>query len=233
LSLVSGERGRSQLGPGLAPGLFGGRRRGDGDLSAAGRDGSAKAASRRELCEILFSAGFILPPSLTAWRRMGYRPVTAARVTNKPMSTPPPESCKDSSHELVQARRTVRPPRLSPWRSERDFNPRGPGIDRAKGTRGLYLRGSGPLGRSESGSAFGGANKRLAKPAHGFLLAAFLCKCRSELQGHHQIYEPSTRAGFSGGHHCNVAKHLAFVWCALMQRPECATLRAMGGVIHD
>jgi hypothetical protein len=29
------------------------------------------------------------------------------------------------------------------------------------------------------------------------------------------------------------AKHLAFVWCALMQRPECATLRAMGGVIHD
>jgi hypothetical protein len=40
----------------------------------------------------------------------GYRPVTAARVTNKLMSTPPPESCKDSSHELVQARRTVRPP---------------------------------------------------------------------------------------------------------------------------
>jgi hypothetical protein len=84
-----------------------------------------------------------------------------------------------------------------------------------------------------SPAAPGGANKRLAKPAHGFVLAAFLCKCRSELQGHHQIYEPSTRAGFSGGHHCNVAKHLAFVWCALMQRPECATLRAMGGVIHD
>jgi hypothetical protein len=41
--LSSRGAGTSQLGPGLAAGLFGGRRRGDGDLSAAGRDGSAKA----------------------------------------------------------------------------------------------------------------------------------------------------------------------------------------------
>src|SRR6516225_2061229 len=72
---------------------------------------------------------------------------------SKPMSTPCRESCKHSSHELVQARGTFRSPRLSPWQSERGLDPRGAGIDRAEGTRRLYLRGSGTVGWSESGSA--------------------------------------------------------------------------------
>jgi hypothetical protein len=82
------------------------------------------------------------------------RQLTAAiqpDVDGSPMSTARSESCKDSSHELVQARRTS--PRLSSWQSKRDLDPRGAGIDRAEGTRRLHLRGSCSLGRSEPGGA--------------------------------------------------------------------------------
>src|SRR5262245_21072103 len=84
----------------------------------------------------------------------GKRRWAAARCEgDKPVSTSSRESCKNPSHELVQRRRTFRSSRLSPWQSERGVDPRGAGIDRAEGTRRLYLRGSCPLGRSESGSA--------------------------------------------------------------------------------
>src|SRR6516162_1768198 len=69
------------------------------------------------------------------------------------VSTPPHESCKNPSHELVQRRRTFRSSRLSPWQSEGGLDPRGAGIDRAEGTRRLHLRGSCSLGRSKPGSA--------------------------------------------------------------------------------
>src|SRR5262245_26365907 len=72
---------------------------------------------------------------------------------DKPVSTSSHESCKNLSHELVQRRRTFRSSRLSPWQSERGLDPRRPGIDRAEGTCRLHLRGSCPLGRSESGGA--------------------------------------------------------------------------------
>ncbi len=70
--------------------------------------------------------------------------VGGRKSSHKPMSTPAPSLCKDFSHELVPARRT--PPWLSPWESERGFDPGGARIDRPKGTRRLYLRRSCPLG---------------------------------------------------------------------------------------
>src|SRR5215813_8299232 len=69
------------------------------------------------------------------------------------VSTSSQESCKSPSHELVQRRRTFRFSRVSPWQSERGLDPRRAGIDRAEGTCRLHLRGSCPLGRSESGRA--------------------------------------------------------------------------------
>src|SRR5262249_2885589 len=91
-------------------------------------------------------------PAPSGRARAAGRRVTAAGA-NKAVSTPSPESCKDSSHELVQARRTFRFARLSPWQSERGLDPRGTGIDRAEGTGWVYLRGSCAMGGGQSGRA--------------------------------------------------------------------------------
>ena len=73
----------------------------------------------------------------------------ASRMTRLPAAS---ESCKKSSHELVEARRQG-PARLSPRQPEGSADPRGAGADRAEGPRRFHLRGSRALGRRQPGRA--------------------------------------------------------------------------------
>jgi hypothetical protein len=106
--LSSRGAGTSQLGPGLAPGLFGGRRRGDGDLSAAGRDGSAKAVMGclcrmfREEPSCAFMCFSKRSPHLTIWKN-------PLRVPETPPPLEPGRGSRFRESHAVRRNRMQRP----------------------------------------------------------------------------------------------------------------------------
>ena len=102
---------------------------------------------RRSIDDLLLVPEFAL--TFTIWRRTG----PAMRPTNARASTPRSESCKNPSHELVQARRAVGSTRLSPRKSEGSLDPCRAGVDRAERTRRVHVCGSCALGGGKSGGA--------------------------------------------------------------------------------